>query len=146
MKKTLLLALAITVTSLSFATDENKVNYKAKAAFSNQYADAKNVDWKIKNNYIKVEFKQDNKLMQVFYDFDGNQVGVSTMVNFDKLPAEAKKTIAKKYAYPKYNVKDCLYYEDTASGEANYFVRLQKNGKNKFVVLKIDEKGSISIF
>jgi hypothetical protein len=83
-----------------------------------------------------------NRKIQDFYNKQGELVGATSQMNFDKLPKDAIQEITTKYTFPAYNLKDCIMYTDVY-GETNFFVSMSSS-KEK-LILAINEEGQVSV-
>ncbi|WP_026768332.1 hypothetical protein [Asinibacterium sp. OR53] len=141
MKKLFLAVLiAASIGTSAFAADATHLNYRVKSAFEAAFAGATNVSWHIKPQFISFAFELNNEKMEAFYSSDGEQIGTSRHVSFDKLPASAVKKI--KANYPDYQVKEAVKMD--LNGESNYYVSLE-NGNLKRI-LEVSEYGRVSLF
>jgi hypothetical protein len=85
----------------------------------------------------------DNSLkIQNFYNKQGELVGTTKPMDFDKLPKDAIQEITTRYTFPTYNLKECLVYTDVY-GETNYFVSM--SGAKEKLILAINEEGEVSV-
>jgi hypothetical protein len=141
MKKLFITAvLALSLTATSFAGDANKVNSKATSSFAAEFADAKNVSWTSKDNYVKASFTLDNKSMEAYYDFQGELVGTSNAIEISDLPTIAKRSFAKKYAG--YTVKAAIRFQGV--DETAYYISAENEAQS--VVLKVSDGAFLSVF
>ncbi|MBC7914688.1 MAG: hypothetical protein H7Y07_11275, partial [Pyrinomonadaceae bacterium] len=58
---------------------------------------AKDVSWKLNEQYVKASFTTDGKKMAALYDFQGNFVGAIEYLSYDNIPVKARTEIEKKY-------------------------------------------------
>lgn len=138
MKQLFILALmAIAITTTAFASSD------AKDHFSAVYRNAKNVTWKINNQFEKASFMEGKDKVEVFYDFAGEMIGTGRTFAFDKLPKSAIATITTKYTFPVYTLRDCIEFTD-AGNNSTYYISLDK--KDESVVLKITDGGLTTVF
>ncbi|WP_018614861.1 hypothetical protein [Segetibacter koreensis] len=131
--------LTLLIAASSFAAGENKVNSKAASNFLLEFKDAKNVNWKSTENYVKVSFILNDKNMDAFYDLDGNKIATSSNIAMDKLPTSAKRAFAKKFA--DYTFKEAIQFdgvEDTA-----YYISAENEAQS--LLLKVSAEGFVSV-
>ena len=145
MKKLFITTLIAVAIGTSAFADPNTsaVNRKVLNNFSNEFIGAKNISWKISSDFIKASFVYDEKVIDAFYTADGDLIGRSCEFNFAKLPKKAIASIAEKYPYPPYKLKECIEYTN-ADGEKNYFVSFEKS--SQLVVLQVSLTGEVSEF
>lgn len=145
MKKLFITALiAIAAASSSFAAP-NKVNSNLNDHFTSTFSNAKNVSWKSYSyaRFDKVSFVLDNEKVNAFYNREGELLGTSKNMAFDKLPKNAITTITTKYTYPEYQVQECIEFVNS-DNEKSYFVSFEKSKES--LVLAISETGIVNIF
>lgn len=141
MKKILLAAmLFVAAGSSAFALDASKVNYRVKSSFESLFADAKNVKWDAKENYVKATFQYADETIEAFFDADGELIGQSRKVELKTLPVNAKQKIKKDFG--SYTVTDAIEFEK--DGEKSYYVSLEDGAKKR--ILQVSLFGSISIY
>ncbi|MCW3086954.1 MAG: hypothetical protein JWQ78_340 [Sediminibacterium sp.] len=140
MKQLFILALiAIATGTSAFAGPSTKVNDH----FATSFKDVKNVAWKSEEKFDKVSFVQDGKSVEAFYDVDGELIGTSKTMAFDKLPKAALEIITTRYTYPEYKLQDCIEFIDY-NNKKSYFISFSKTNEN--VVLEISKSGLVSVF
>ena len=143
MKKSFILALSvILIVSSGFATPASS-SLKANSQFMKAYKKAENISWETNDKYEKVIFVMNNETIEVFYDLEGDIIGRSKSMAFDKLPKSAIETITTKFQFPDYQLKDCIAFEN-ASKETNYYISFQT--KNETIVVEISTRGSVRLF
>lgn len=126
----------------SFANEKNEVSFRILNSFKNTFSDVQDLNWKITNNYVKASFVVDNKKTDAYYSYDGNLMGTSKQIAFDKLPKSAIKKITKKFPFPPYTLKECIEVTN-AEGEISYYVSLL-NEKQVTNILQINNYGQIT--
>lgn len=127
MKKLLVVAvLAIFIGTTAFERPGKTVTYKIEHQFKNSFAGANDVTWVSGENLTTAIFNLNGEQVKAFYSKDGDYLGTTKTFAFDKLPAKALETLAAKYSYPKYNLKECIEFED-ANGELNYYISFERN-------------------
>lgn len=83
-----------------------------------------------------------SRKVQNVYNKQGELVGTTSQMDFDKLPKDAIQEITTRYTYPTYNLKECLVYTDVY-GEKNYFVSM--NSAKEKLILAINVDGEVSV-
>ena len=143
MKKLFILALIAIVTGTSAFAAGTSASTKVNKHFTESFSKAKNVSWKTDSRFEKVSFELGNEKVTAFYDTDGDLIGTSKNVAFDKLPKGAIETITTKYTFPEYQVKECIEFSN-ATNEKNYYVSFDTS--NETVVLEINKASIVSVF
>ncbi|MEG2069812.1 MAG: PepSY-like domain-containing protein, partial [Bacteroidales bacterium] len=96
-----------------------------KAAFENQYPDAKNVTWKIKGVYTIANFKQNNMAKSAWYENSGSWKMTESDVTFNELPEMVRTAFyASEYAAWKIEEVDQL---ERPGVEIVYVIELEQN-------------------
>ena len=142
MKKLFIAALIVVVTGTSaFAIDKSTANFKVKNSFDAQFSSAENVNWTAKENYIKASFTLGGEEVEAFYDpADGELIGISRKLEFNKLPLNAVQKIKKDYAA--YKVTDSIEFEGD-NGKA-YYVSLEEGARKKILLVSL--YGNVSVY
>lgn len=96
-----------------------------KAAFEEKYPSAKEVEWKTRNNYIVVDFKQDQVEKEAWFDNSGEWYMTETDVPFDGLP-DAVKTAFRQSEYASWKVEDVDMIERRGL-ETVYVIEVEQN-------------------
>ena len=143
MKKLFILAFIAIATGTSAFAAGTSVNTNVNEHFAASFSKAKNVSWKTDARFEKVSFELGSEKVNAFYDTDGDLIGTSKNVAFDKLPKGAIETITTKYTFPEYQVKECIEFSN-ATNEKNYYVSFDTS--NETVVLEISKTGIVSVF
>lgn len=141
-KRFLVIAVVIMFTTTAFA-DENSVSFNIINNFKTNFNNAKNVSWKLADDYVKASFEFNGISKVAIYNYEGELLATSNKFKFDNLPQNAIETIAKKYPFPPYKLKDCIELVD-ADSEKNYFASFET--AKETVVLKISLAGKVSVF
>jgi hypothetical protein len=141
MKKLFILALiAIATGTSAFAAPSTS---RATAHFTATFSKAKNVSWVSNGKFEKVSFVLNNENITAFYDADGDLVGTTKKVAFDKLPKAAIETITTTYTFPEYEVRECIEFVN-ANNERKYYTSFST--EDATVVLEITQNGRVSVF
>jgi hypothetical protein len=139
MKKLFTSALVtIAFVTSSFASSEFD-NPKTSKDFNKMIA-TNQVSWKITDQFKKASILKAGESTEIFYTIDGRLIGSSKIFAYDKLPKAALRTISNYYAYPEYNLTECIVFENEDQ-ETNYYISLQKG--NTQINLKITETGAV---
>lgn len=142
MKKFLIAGLIfVSFVSSAFASDNEKVSRKAIINLKANYAAAENISWTVTENYLKAVFTIGNEKIDVFYDGNGDLIGSSTIMDFDKLPKSAITFLTSGYQFPDYQLIECIEFTD-ADNIKNYFVSFDLYGE--MIVLSISATGTVS--
>src|SRR4051794_22589201 len=97
-KKIFMICITITlITATAFANGEES-NAKALSNLKREYKNAKDVEWKVTNEYTKASFSWNGQYLEVFYNNDGETIAESKYINTNNLPLKAQQFISKKYA------------------------------------------------
>jgi hypothetical protein len=123
--------------------DEENVSYNALSDFKSDFKDADNTVWSITESFQKVHFTERNKIYTAFYNLDGDYLGLTENVNYNRIALPARKEIADEYK--DYKVMDVIKYNTNTTKEPTaYFVDLQKN--NREILLKVSADNEVSYF
>ncbi len=125
----------------AFASGPEEIDQKVTSHFSDVFKNATGITWLVTDLYTEASFEWMNQKMEAFYDNNGDYFGVSREISAGSLPAEALKTINKKYDG---NVVTQAIEFDDAQNKPNYYVLL-KNPRSS-IILKVSAEGEISIF
>lgn len=143
MKKLFITALAaITIGTSAFASPAS-ISKKVTSHFMTSFSNASEISWTRTEKFNKASFLIDDQKIEAFYDNDGDLIGSSKSVQFDKLPKSAIETITSKYTFPEYQVLECIEFVN-ADNEKNYYVSMDKDDAT--VVLEITKKGMVSLY
>jgi hypothetical protein len=87
MKRIILtLAVMLSLVSISFAADEEKVSAAVLQSFHSSFKQAKEVDWTVKENLYKAQFNLDGQYITVFYNLEGKMLGMTRNLAVQQLP------------------------------------------------------------
>jgi hypothetical protein len=140
MKKSLLTfasVFALVVVCLSSA--QAAVNQKVIKSFESVFTRAHDVKWSEYSDHFEAGFKQDDMILKVSYDKDGNMIGSMRYYTEQQLPVNVLCKIKKKYGESKINIVTEVSNEEKTA----YFVQLED--KDGYTILKADEKGDIMV-
>ena len=99
-------------------------------SFENTFANATEVDWKVSEKFVKVEFALDGQYINAFYNVDGELLALTRNVSSNQLPVMLQASLKKETE--KYWISEL--FEVTNEEGTSYFVCLE-NADEK-VVLK----------
>ncbi len=141
MKKIIIAAMmVVSIGSSAFAMDVNKVSYKVKNLFAQEFLGAENVVWSVEENFTKASFTLADIKVDAFFSTEGEMIGYGRAVNFNQLPLNAIQKVKKNYGT--YKIAEII--EFSHDGEKSYYVSLQ-NGEKK-QILNVTLYGDISLF
>ncbi len=143
MKKLFITALVAIALGTSAFAAPSTISNKVSNHFTNSFSKASNITWTITEDFNKASFIMNNEKIEVFYDGFGDLIGTSKSIQFDKLPKQAIETLTTEYTFPEYHVLECIEFVN-ADKEQNYYVSMEKD--NATIVLKISQKGTVSLF
>lgn len=143
MKKFFLLALVAIATGTSAFADPATISTKALKHVAASYKNATDITWTTTDAFSKISFSLGEEKVETFYTTDGDLIGTTKTMAFDKLPKAAIETIVTKYTYPQYQLKDCIQFTGTGN-DNNYYISLSAPNEN--IVLEISKSGSVRVF
>jgi hypothetical protein len=127
-KRILLLTTAILmIVSISFATNKQPVPQSIVKVFDSRFKTATNVDWTSTANYFKASFTSRERLVEVFYSFEGELIAVSRRIIMEQLPESLIEEMQEKSS--NYRVTDL--FELSTDGGMEYFVTLENEKEKK---------------
>lgn len=140
-KKILAAALAVTViTSTAFASGEEDKD-KALKNLKKEFASAKDIQWKLTDNYLKASFTWNSQQLEVFYNLEGEMIAQSKHIDAINLPIDAQKRIAKKYHG--YAFDEVVEFNSNELGHYYYASVVKGNEK---IILQVGEAGDVSVY
>ena len=132
--------LAATLATTAFA-GTTSVNQKAVRHLNTEFKNASNITWKSGDTYEKATLVWNNQNLEVFYNNNGEFLGVGKNVTVDVMPLIAQRTIQEKYK--DYTITSVAEF-NSAEGEINYYASAMKN--NKATILKVTVGGDVSVY
>ncbi len=133
--------IAVSITSTAFAgTILNNNTCQDITCVVENY---KNVIIENKTDFTKASINEKDIQQEIFYSPEGDFIGTSKNIGYDKLPTRAIKTISKVFLAPEYTVKNCIQFVN-ADNATNYYVSLDT--KTQRTILEINEFGNVTIF
>src|SRR5882724_1858766 len=100
MKKIILImsVIMVTVFTQAYADKGKEVNQQASAAFTKDFASAKNANWEQHKNYVKVTFSLNEQVMFAYYSNEnGHLLAVARNILSDQLPINLMTSFKKDY-------------------------------------------------
>ncbi|MES2374324.1 MAG: hypothetical protein V4557_17230 [Bacteroidota bacterium] len=143
MKKLFILALIAIATGTSAFAGPSSISTKVSEHFTTSFSKAKNVTWTTTAKFDQVTFQLNNETVDAFYDKEGELIGTTKTIGFDKLPKAALETLTTKYTYPEFQLKECIEFV-SAANEKNYYVSFER--KDEVVMVEITKGGKVSLF
>lgn len=141
MKKLFIAAvLAVALGTSAFAGDANKLSYRVKNNFELNFEGAKNVNWTVRESFVKASFILAGEQVEAFFSTEGELIGTARKVQYDALPVKALKKIESKH--PEAKVLESIEYDH--EGDRNYFVSLEDKGKKH--ILQVSLTGTVTVF
>jgi hypothetical protein len=141
-KKLLTAAIALVcLTTSAFATGD-EANEKAAQHLKTEYKNAKDIQWKVTDNYIKASFYWNEQYLEVFYNKDGETIAEGKLIRVNNLPLKAQQYLSDKYA--DYVITEAIEYTSDQTGVCYYVSVVKDGGKKK--ILQISPEGNVSIF
>jgi len=104
MKKLLIVIALALVTASSFAIDRTdlkddvkKVSYTTLRQFEDDFKSAKDISWRINQQYVKATFTSEGKKMAALYDLQGSYLGAVEYLAYEQLPEKARTEMEKRF-------------------------------------------------
>jgi len=120
--------------------DGPTVDYKILQQFSIDFNEATSVKWTEKTNFFQVDFLNEGKKTEAFYNIDGTLLGSSSLRTKSDLPSNIIKTLEKKYS--EYKLGDVIYFEGPE--EIAYYIAAE--GQKGKVIFRAVRSGDVSFF
>jgi len=147
MKKTIVAGFVIFLLSASsvFANNIGDVNQNVLANFNKEFANAREVDWSIRTNLIKVTFRLNDQVYFAFYTKEGERVALARNILSNQLPLGLHNEIRE--SYNGYWISD-LFEVDGKEENAYYItlenadstITLRSSGLSGWITYKKSEK------
>lgn len=142
MKKFLIAGLTIlSFATGAFASDNTSISNKAMAHLEANYSTAQNISWTVTNNFEKASITVGNEKMDVYYNVNGDLLGSTKTMAFDKLPKAALDIFTTEYTFPNYQLTDCIEFTD-ADNNKSFYVSFDID--NERIVIAISTNGSVT--
>jgi len=127
--KKLFVMLAFIIASVSAMANDNTIDNKVLDAFKKDFATASQVEWTQGENLYRASFLYNNKYVSVYYDKEGQMIGLTRNISSIDLPVMLQKSLRSNYE--KYWISDL--FEVSNFDGTGYCVTLE-NGSNKIVL------------
>lgn len=123
-------------TNIDRKDDVNKVSYTAVKRFEKDFKFAKDVSWKISDQYVKATFTEDGKKMAALYDLHGSFLGSVEYLSYEQIPVKARTEMEKRFKG--YAVSTALKIvsrpeNEDFNDEGSYWVDLSNEVKQIYV-------------
>ena len=126
------------VATSSFASDNENVSPRVKAAFENDFSKASKVKWEKSDDFYFASFLLGGKRVDAAYDEEGRLVGTSRTISSEQIPLNVSLAIAEKYAGCQVGTSVLeLSYE----GQTRYYVTVESD--KQVMQLKCFSNGEI---
>ena len=91
-----ILAVTLSLTSLSSFATEIKISPKAIESFKYSFKHASEVNWTAGENFYKADFLQDGQYLTAFFDGDGTFLAVTKNIASTQLPVKLQTSLKKQ--------------------------------------------------
>lgn len=134
---TITLSVALLSSAFTYAANINEPGVKVKQAFTNEFTQAKDVEWVAmgKEGVYQAKFTFNNESLQAFFTEEGEFLGTTRQINKSQLPILVASSIDKQYADARvvtifeYSKKDGLdYYITMTTAKGALIVKANANG------------------
>ncbi len=141
MKKLIIAAIiAVSVAGSAFAAPTVSVNYNVLSSFKSAFKGATDIQWTVKEDFVKASFIINDERIEAFYNQYGEEIGTSKAITLDAMPVDAKRAFAKMYN--NYTVKEAIQFEGT--DETAYYISAEN--EKETVIIKVGENNRVSVF
>jgi len=138
MKKSFSIFLSVfTVAVLCMSSVRAGVNEKVLQSFHRVFSEASNVAWSEYADHFQASFKQNETIIKVSYDKDGNMLSSIRYYKEQNLPLNVLYKLKKKYGDKKI---DIVTEVSNADGVA-YFIQLED--QKGYTIVKTDDSGTL---
>ena len=131
-------AIVMLLTTAAFASDDNNVSEKVKAAFKTDFAMASQVTWEKNSDFYFASFWLNQVKVDAAYNEEGELVGTSRKITTEQLPLSLSLELSKKYAAYKIST---TAYELNYEGQTSYY--LSADNSKQVLNLKCSANGYI---
>jgi hypothetical protein len=138
MKKRILLVVMVFAIGVSsvLANTVNGVNEKVLSSFQKEFAGAKDVYWQKGNDFLKVSFTLDGKVLFAYYNESGEKLAlVRNITSFD-LPLGLQMEL--KQQYPQYWITDL--FDFNGQEDSAYYITIE-NADTKITLKSVGLNG-----
>ncbi|GGH78002.1 opacity protein-like surface antigen [Filimonas zeae] len=132
---------AITVITLATSAIAADTNDKAMNLFKAAYPGAEKVHYKAVGELVSITFQLEGTSMQAFYNAEGEQVAVSRVIDYKKLPLRAVTTLENKFNG--YTATEVIEMDHSTEG-TSYYVSLVNDSQK--VIAQVSMNGEVSVF
>lgn len=115
-----LLLVGFTVNAQDIRSSE--VPSAIQSQFTQDYKNAKDIEWEKEIDNYKVEFEIDRLDYEIWYAATGEQIKLEKDIQTNELPTTINSAIKNKYS--DYSIDDCEMQEE--NGKTTYFIELEK--------------------
>lgn len=112
-----------------FANNFEGVNEQVLKSFNKEFALAREVNWEVNKQFIKVNFSLNGQILIAYYSADGERIAMARNVTTPQLPMSLNNGL--KESYSGYWVTDL--FELTRKGESTYYVTIE-NADQKIIL------------
>ncbi len=133
--KKIILALAITISTVSAFAREKEIDPKVLESFKTEFSAAKDVAWSAGSNFYKAEFIFNSQYVTAFYGLDGELIGLSRFITSVDLPLGLQTSLKKNYN--DYWVSDL--FEMTKKNSTAYYITLENADTQLVLKATVDE-------
>jgi len=131
---------AVLLVNSAFANSNENVNERVKAAFKQEFVQAKEVSWQKTDNYFKAEFKMNDDILTAYFSEEGELMGVLRNLTSTELPINLQTSLKKEYGG--YWITDLFEF---ARKDANgYFITIENS--DQVITLQSSDGSNWSTF
>lgn len=113
----------------AMANETNTIDNKILDAFKKDFATASQVEWSQGENYCRASFIYNDKYVSVYYDKDGQMLGLTRNISSVDMPVMLQKSLRNNYE--KYWIADLF---EVSNGDGTGYCVTLENGDNKIVL------------
>jgi len=121
-------------------TNDEVVNQQAAQSFKKDFANARNISWEKKQDYVKVTFSLNDQVLFAYYNTSGELQAVVRNIVSDQLPITLLTDLKKEYG--DFWISDL--FEVATDDQTTYYVTVEN--ANKTIVLKSDGSSSWNVY
>ncbi len=142
MKKNVIILLLALVTLSSYAKTPNgeKVDPRIESKFQKEFGSSVNVSWKVVNDVSIATFTDRGEEKEIFYDGDGEILGLGKNITRNILPETVNRSIMTKFDS---GVIQTAYEFKTKDSPTRYYVRVITSRHS--IIVSANEFGDIVI-
>ncbi len=114
---------AVLLVNSAFANSNENINERVKAAFKQEFVQAKEVSWQKTDNFYKAEFSMNDDILTAYFSEEGELMGVIRNLSSNELPIKLQTSLKKEYGG--YWITDLFEF---ARKDANgYFITIENS-------------------